>query len=207
MQQTRNADIMELRSTSKKATCAGGCNLDLKTSTSAHSVERGKILHISFHSFPKEYRLSRKILFYSMAAAWLAFLTRPYKLRAVFGATAYSFIEYAFTFINDGTAYTSFAQFFGNLLYVPILLDGYGFLFYENFIVYVLFFPVNIWLLEIVLNHLFRLIYGRNIAWCYHSYEDSKLNGVIRVGHGKFWLLLGIACHVIYPTLKYLTEK
>ena len=79
--------------------------------------------------------------------------------------------------------------------------------FYENFIVYVLFFPVNIWLLEIVLNHLFRLIYGRNVACCYHSYEDSKLNGVIRVGHGKFWLLLGIACHVIYPTLKYLTEK
>ncbi len=198
---------MQIRTVSKKATCTGGCNLDLNICSSVHSIESKKILHISCHTFPKHYNLSRKLLFYSIAIAWLVFLPRTFKLRAAFGATAYSLIEYTFTFVNDGTAYTSFAQFFGNLLYVPILLDGYGFLLYDNLFLYILFFPVNVWLLEIVLDSLFHVIYGRNVAWCYHSYEDSKLNGVIRVGHGKFWLLLGAACHVIYPTLKHWTEK
>ena len=58
-QQTRNADIMELRSMSKKRLHAQGCNLDLKTSTSAPS-KVGKILHISFPRFRRSIELSPK---------------------------------------------------------------------------------------------------------------------------------------------------
>ena len=72
---------------------------------------------------------------------------------------------------------------------------------------YVLLFPINIWLLEIILDGIFQLIYGRNVAWCYHPYDDSKLNGIIRIGHGKFWILLGIVCYLMYPTLKIFTDN
>jgi hypothetical protein len=190
-----------------EALCTGGCNLNLNRKDSVHSVEINKIFHISYHSFPKKYNLARQILYYMIFIAWILFVPNPYKLRAIFGATAYSFIEYAFTFLNNGKAYTSFAQYFGNLIYVPILLDGYGFLFYHNKYIYVLLFPFNIWLLEIVLDNIFQAIYGRNVAWCYHSYKDSKLNGIIRIGHGKFWVLLGIACYIIYPPLRHFTDN
>lgn len=191
---------------SEKPWCTGGCNLNLNRKDSIHSVEVNKVFHISCHSFPKKYNIQRQLLYYSTLVAWAIFLPNPSKLRAMFGATAYSFIEYSFTYLNDGKAYTSFAQYFGNLIYVPVLLDGYGFLFYHNKFMYVLLFPFNIWLLEIVLDCIFQVLYGRNVAWCYHSYNDSKLNGIIRIGHGKFWILLGIACYIIYPSLRQFTD-
>ena len=194
-------------SSSSSASCTGGCNLNLNRHNSIHSVCVNKIFHITYHTFPKKKKLLRQCLFYSIMVLWIMFLPLAYKLRAIFGATAYSFIEYTFTYMNKGKAYTSFAQYFGNLVYVPILLDIYAHYLYYNKYFYVLLFPINIWLLEIILDGIFQLIYGRNVAWCYHSYDDSKLNGIIRIGHGKFWILLGIVCYLMYPTLKIFTDN
>ena len=60
--------------------------------------------------------------------AWWALLPPAQKLRAVCAAAAYSGIEFVFTFLHEGEAFTSFAQFWGNLLYTPVLLDGYWWL-------------------------------------------------------------------------------
>eukprot|EP00656_Telonema_subtile_P001002 TRINITY_DN10478_c0_g1_i3.p1 TRINITY_DN10478_c0_g1~~TRINITY_DN10478_c0_g1_i3.p1 ORF type:complete len:175 (+),score=20.04 TRINITY_DN10478_c0_g1_i3:164-688(+) len=124
------------------------------------------------------------------------------KIRALVCATIYSFVESAFTVVERHGQYTSTAQFWGNLLYIPVLLDLYGSVFEEWPVLYVGFFPFNVWILEVVLHALFLLLYGRNVAWCYRDYSDEYLNGCVRVGHGAAWLVMGMACLYGYPMLR-----
>merc|ERR1712039_912954 len=90
--------------------------------------------------------------------------------------------------------YTSAAQFMGNLLYIPVLLDTYGWLFEGSPALYVLFFPLDVWLLEVVLHYAIVFIWGHNVAWCYKDYADEFLDGAVRVGHGAAWWVLGVFC-------------
>ena len=150
-------------------------------------------------------------------AVWASVLTLPGMLRAFCAAVAYSFMEYTFTFFSDGKPFTSFAQFWGNCLYTPVLLEGYSWListfgiFFdlglkEEITVYVLLFPLNIWILELVLDRVFIMVYGRNVAWCYCTYDDSYFGGAVRLGHGIYWIGLGVFCRFAVPMLIQVTE-
>lgn len=110
-------------------------------------------------------------------------------------------MEFIFTLLERGESYTSFAQFWGNLLYLPILLDIYTNVLGHSPVAYVLCFPLNIWLLELVLGAVFTWVYGHNVAWNYRDYADAYVDGCVRVGHGLCWLVLGAACYVFYPAL------
>ncbi|CAK9090290.1 Hypothetical protein (Fragment) [Durusdinium trenchii] len=97
-------------------------------------------------------------------------------------AFGFGCIRCGFTFFERGKAYTSLAQFLGNLVYMPVLLDWYGHFLGDSPRLYVFLFPVNIWLLEIAQGLAIQWIFGQNVAWCYADYADELLT-FIRLGH------------------------
>ena len=59
---------------------------------------------------------------------------------------------------------------------------------------YILLFPFNIWLLEIVQGIAVMWFHGGyNVAWCYSDYSDVAFYGCLRLGHGVWWLGMGAA--------------
>ena len=202
-----------------KHRCHGGC--DTATAPDIlHARKITQLLHVSVHEIPggrgSLLRQFRLCLISSALFFWLYFYDPPTQLRSLLAATAYTFIEYIFTGYENSDNFTSFAQFWGNLLYTPILLDVYwsvvvgssdgGMPSALQAMSYVMLFPFNVWLLEIVLDQWFLIVYGRNVAWCYCTYTDSLVGGSVRVGHALYWLLLGMGCLVVYPTAQYWTN-
>ncbi|KAI8837963.1 hypothetical protein BJ741DRAFT_683179 [Chytriomyces cf. hyalinus JEL632] len=59
----------------------------------------------------------------------------------------------------------------------------------------VLMFPLLVWGLEVVEGFVLIGMYGWNPAWIY-SGDNAYLLGTIHMGHGKFWLLLGVLMEV-----------
>ena len=183
--------------------CHGGCD----TKDSIHYARKSfQCFHVSVHEIPfsSSSQIMRQVRLLTISLAfylWYLFYPAPLQLRSLLAATTYTFIECTFTYFSDGKAFTSFAQFWGNLLYTPILLDMYwDFIFGQEEVttplalLYIVLFPINVWILEIVLDQWYLLIYGRNVAWCYCTYSDSYVGGVVRLGHGIFWLLMGVGC-------------
>lgn len=159
-----------------------------------------KIGHMTLHTIPCRTPLRLVVLALS-ALLWLLLLPLDLKLRCILCGLLYSGMEFTFTLLERGAPYTSFAQFWGNLLYLPLLLDVYGYFLSASPALYVLCFPLNIWVLELVLGSVFWWVYGHNVAWNYLDYADAYCSGCIRVGHGLFWLVLGVVCFTAYPTL------
>ena len=141
---------------------------------------------------------TRRALLLLCLCLWLLIYPLDAKLRCLLLSLAYSFVEYNFTFFERGKAYTSLAQFLANVVYMPVLVDLYGH-FLQNPILYVLLFPANIWLLEIVQGTAIHWIYGRNVAWCYADYADELFGGLIRLGHAIWWWGLGAVLWLFYP--------
>ena len=187
--------------------------------------------HMSFFAPPgpsgTPLKTLRCLLVAAMLVAWFCCYPAATKVRSFAAAAVYSFIEFSFTTLQNGKGFTSFAQFWGNLLYTPILLDVYYDVIVsacgssdngpENappptptmlaYVTYVLLFPVNVWLLELVLDRLFLVVYGRNVAWCYCTDTDSYAGGTVRLGHGKYWLAMGAACAMLQPNFRDATDS
>lgn len=173
------------------------------------SVKAGKLLGLwSYHTIPHPYRRLRLAALASYALAWLILYPLPTKLATLALASAYSFIETAFTYYERGSPYTSLGQFGANLLYLPVLLYGYASLVpRSNAAVYVGLFPLNIWALELAEEwFILRPVYGRNVAWTYRDYADEALGGCIRLGHGPCWWALGAALLVVQPHVDSTSE-
>jgi hypothetical protein len=192
--------------------CHGGCFKDLSPH-SGEAYELGTVGHVTFHAFPAHRRRARLLGVIALLGAWMVWLPRPLQMRAILAASCYSFLEYGFTaLVSSGRPFTSFAQFWGNLLYVPVLLDAYATAVdgvaqgWVRPLLYIGCFPLNVWLLELVLDQLFLLVYNRNVAWCYCTYADSHAGGALRTGHAVYWLLMGAALFFTYPSLKQATD-
>lgn len=171
------------------------------------AVFRGKLFHVSYHSLPDDGRKLLKLaVVLMMSLAWVAFYPTGLKMRCVLCAVIYSFIESSFTYFQRGACYTSVAQFLGNLLYIPVLLDVYGMYLENSPLLYVFFFPLNVWLLELVEGALIVCLFGHNVAWSYLDYADEFAWGNLRVGHAVWWWGLGVACLLAYPMLRAVTE-
>lgn len=167
---------------------------------------QGKLLHVSYHSLPDDGRKFLKLaVVFVLTLAWVALYPTGLKLRCALCAVIYSFTESSFTYFERGACYTSVAQFFGNLLYIPVLLDVYGIYLENRPLLYVLFFPLNVWLLELVEGALIVWVFGHNVAWCYLDYADEFAWGWLRVGHAVWWWGMGVACLLAYPLLQALT--
>ena len=186
--------------------CHGGC-----TVRPDRAPKVGQIAHISVHKIPPGWR---RALVVGLMLAWLIAYPTSLKLRSFAASLAYSFIEHNFTRLSDGKAFTSLAQFWGNLLYTPVLLDVYWYMFFGDAgggvvptLLYIGLFPFNVWILEMVLDRLFIICYTRNVAWCYCTYSDSACGGALRLGHGIWWLLMGVACRWLFPLMQSYTDE
>eukprot|EP00913_Durusdinium_trenchii_P033801 g31640.t1 len=156
-----------------------------------------KFLHFTCHPIK---RRSRKAVLLLALGLWLWLYPVDLKFRCLLLSLAYSFVECGFTFFERGKAYTSLAQFLGNLVYMPVLLDWYGHFLGDSPRLYVFLFPVNIWLLEIAQGLAIQWIFGQNVAWCYADYADELLT-FIRLGHAIWWWGLGLVLWFLYPAI------
>ena len=190
-----------------------------RTSSACNHRAKGRLLHLAWHALPHGAHLAyRRSAIGALCVAWLVFYPHALQLRCLFCATAYSFMELAFTAVERKQPYSSVAQFGVNLLYVPMLLDVYGGAVRATAtavglgegsagaLLYVCCFPLNVWLLELAQHQLLALLYGFNPAWCYKDYADERFDGVIRMGHAPAWIVLGFICFHVYPVLVALTE-
>ncbi|KAF0701630.1 Aste57867_7945 [Aphanomyces stellatus] len=141
-----------------------------------------------------------------LGGAWYFFHGTPVQFSAIAAATAFSCIEYTWYSLTtedaDGdvhftpfqatcrAGHTTWAQFWANVLYTPVLLHTYRAV-VPHPILRVLCFPLNIWLLEIVEGYTLIYLFGRNIAWTYKT-TDAYCHGNIRLGFWKLWLALGL---------------
>lgn len=165
-----------------------------------------KLGHIQFHTIPQQLGVVALLLW---SVVWCACYSAERKALSFLGALAYTFAESTFTFFERGEPYTSFGQFFANLLYIPIMLDYFP-LFLSILppllpvpYLFVLLYPLNIWFLEVVEEtFLIRTIYGRNVAWIYEDYSDEYLEGCVRLGHAPAWWALGGAIYLFLPTVR-----
>ena len=57
-------------------------------------------------------------------------------------------------------------------------------------LVYVLAYPLNIWVLEILMGYFCMWMYGRNVAWSYQT-PDSLFHGNIRILYAPYWVAIG----------------
>lgn len=100
--------------------------------------------------------------------------------------------------------FTTFEQWWANVLYMPLLLFLYPELVSayigDSAVVRVLLFPLNVWLLEIVEGYGFMLIFGQNPAWSYEG-SDAFFHGNIKLSHLPLWLLLGVLVEVGFQTV------
>eukprot|EP00971_Amphidinium_carterae_P056221 1109428-Amphidinium_carterae.1 len=95
--------------------------------------------------------------------------------------------------------HSSFAQFWMNILYTPILLQLYRSIISEAWL-RVALFPLNVWLLEIVQGYALIALVGRNIAWSYHGW-DSYCHGNIKLLYVFPWLGLGAVVEMSWDLL------
>ncbi|ETV75300.1 hypothetical protein H257_10483 [Aphanomyces astaci] len=141
-----------------------------------------------------------------MGIAWYAAYTLPVQFSCVFAASAFACIEFTWyantTELENGdlrftpfqptcrAGHTTWAQFWANVVYTPVLLYAYRAV-VPSAVLRVLLFPCNIWLLEILEGYTLMLLFGRNIAWTYTT-SDAYCHGNIRLGFWKLWLVLGL---------------
>mmetsp|Transcript_43643 Transcript_43643/g.114702 ORF Transcript_43643/g.114702 Transcript_43643/m.114702 type:complete len:233 (+) Transcript_43643:35-733(+) len=164
--------------------------------------EIGSLLHLRYHSIPFEgskHRM-RWVVLGVLILVWSVATSLALKLRCISCACLYSLAESTFTLLERGCSYTTLSQFIGVILYAPLLLDGYGWLLEgQHSILYVAAFPVNVWVLELIIGLMIIWFHGHNVSWCYADYADAFAFGQARLGHAPAWLTLGWGCMRLYP--------
>jgi hypothetical protein len=147
---------------------------------------------------------------------WNSTTTRT-KIIAILGACGYSCIEYTWYTVTTEDehghviftpgeptcrqGFTTFAQWWANVLYIPILLHVYHAIVPIAWLRLVLF-PFNVWVLEIVEGYFLMLVYGRNVAWDYTD-SQSYFHGNITLSHWNVWLVLGLVVEALSFVVPY----
>lgn len=145
---------------------------------------------------------------------WFINTTPDLKVRAVLYASSFSLMEFLWysttTELPNGEVqftpfaktcrkgFTTFAMFFVNVLYTPIMIDFY-FTVVKNNIFRVLLFPINVWIGEIIMGYYLIYIYEKvnPRAWIYHG-NDAYFDGNIKLDHKKLWWVLGLIVVLLY---------
>ncbi|KAG0031396.1 hypothetical protein BGZ81_001304 [Podila clonocystis] len=156
----------------------------------------------------------------AVATLWLVFTSPAVKFQCLVGAGLFSCTEYTFYTMTvedpDGTVrvkpfagrpgHTTVHQYIMNVFYIPILIHGYHALITSVFL-RILFFPINIWILEIIEGYTIINLIGYNAAWVYRGY-DAFFHGTIKLWYFHYWYLMGAALElVVLPIILPLTYK
>ena len=81
-------------------------------------------------------------------------------------ASIFACIESTYRKIFINSCKTTVVQFISNMIYAPIMIEFYNYLF-PDLIINTIFFPFNCWVYEIVLGYYLIYLYGENVAWGY----------------------------------------
>jgi hypothetical protein len=95
--------------------------------------------------------------------------------------------------------HSSFAQFWSNVIFTPLILFLYRDI-VTNPILRVLLFPFNIWLLEIIEGYVIMFLFGKNVAWEYRG-NDAYFHGNIKLGYTGPWIALGLVVELAWNPL------
>ena len=146
----------------------------------------------------------RFVFLLSCVLVWLYYTNESHRICALAAASAFSIIETFWTSIGLSVkkkslliGHTTWAQWWANILYTPILLFVYR-EHIESAYLRIFLFPFNIWLLEIVEGYSLRFIFGRNVAWFYDT-KDAFFHGNIRLAYALPWMCLGAIVEVVFP--------
>ncbi|KAF9910873.1 hypothetical protein EC991_005336 [Linnemannia zychae] len=151
---------------------------------------------------------------------WFHATSLAVKLQCLIGAGLFSCTEYTFYTMTvespDGTVslkpfagrpgHTTVHQYVMNVFYIPILIHGYHSIIGSTAL-RILFFPLNIWLLEMIQGYTLIYLIGYNAAWVYRGY-DAFFHGTIKLWYVHYWFMMGAALElVVLPYTLPLTEK
>lgn len=154
---------------------------------------------------------------------WFIYTTADLKVRSFLYAFTWSVIEFLFHCVTSETpdgvvtlnltefnlkkGFTTFAMFFVNILYTPVLIDGYLTMMNHNWFMIILCFPLNMWIGEIVMGYYLLFIYEKcnPRAWEYHGH-DAFFSGNIKLSYAKYWFLLGVVTYATNPYISKLSQ-
>lgn len=149
--------------------------------------------------------------------SWYIYTSADLKIRSIIYALSFSAIEYCWYSMTteqpDGAlkftpfsstsrkGFTTFAMFFANVLYTPIMIDFYLSR-VNNSILAILLFPLTIWVGEIIMGYYLLYIYEKKNprAWVYFG-SDAYFDGNIKLAHRNLWWGLGLVTVYLYPKL------
>jgi len=146
---------------------------------------------------------------------WISCTSQSEKILCVLCAMVYSFLEYgwyALTVLrSDGSVvfapfaknhrggHTTIHQYMGNVFYMPFFIYGYDLLLVSLHLpgplVFwkILFFPLNVWMLETVEGYILMFMFGYNPAWFYVAPRKWVFcHGNIILSYWPQWMLLGL---------------
>ena len=139
-----------------------------------------------------------------LVVAYMNYTTPLHRAGALIGALAFVVIETFWTTIttedsagkvaicgwNGHLGHSSFAQFWSNVIFTPLILFHY-----RNIVtdccLRVFLFPINIWLLEIIEGYVIMFLFGKNVAWEYRG-DDAYFHGNVKLGYAVPWIVLGL---------------
>jgi hypothetical protein len=146
---------------------------------------------------------------------YLDWTTPLHRAAAVVAAPLFALIETFWTTITHEDAVTgkvtvkgwqgrlghsSFAQFWANVIFTPMLLFGYRALAPDIPILRVIWFPLNVWWLEIVEGYIIMFLFGRNVAWEYRGAE-AFCHGNITMQYYAPWFGLGLIVELVWDSV------
>ncbi|KAI8873572.1 hypothetical protein GQ42DRAFT_25776 [Ramicandelaber brevisporus] len=153
------------------------------------------------------------LLLAAFGALWLLVTDWPMRIRCLLGALGFSLTEFTFYTTTYETpeggivfapfdprcrkGHTTLQQFVCNVLYIPVVADLYFAIVPKSLIWRTLLWPINIWVLEVIQGYVMVYLYGYNPAWSYRG-PFTYFHGNIRIGHGLFWIPMGLAVSLIY---------
>lgn len=122
-----------------------------------------------------------------------------YLVKAVGEAGFFGIMEATLYLFEDGYLFTSYQQFLLNILWFPIIINLYCYYFNYNLFLVTVFFPINVWINEILNGYLLHVIYGYNPCWNYLGKSGALLNGTICIStvYLKRWLYLGLFVAIV----------
>jgi hypothetical protein len=93
---------------------------------------------------------------------------------------------------EDGYFFTTYQQFFCNLLALPLMIDFVHYMI-DDIWLRILLFPFSVWTYEYVTTIWLRSIFGKNPCWTYLGKDGSLFEGAICVNSHYYvrWMALG----------------
>jgi hypothetical protein len=146
---------------------------------------------------------------------WIYFTPFFLKLLSFYFSIGFAVVEFFFTGLIKNNklclqefsltkCYTTLPQFYANLIYIPLLITIND---YFDFPYYLLIFPFNVWLCEIIVGN--YIYYTFNIRVWHYIDNKSYFNGFITLNYFWYWLFLGCLFNLVlfFVKIMYLEDQ